>query len=265
MGDQQLFQSLLSAINSSSLSFEQLGFLERCLAVQQGKGWDAATISHEISSCCSFFAAPPRLLIDIGGNRGLYAKEFLARFPGAACHVFEPSSLNVALLRDEFRSHPGVNVVDCALSDVSGVFTLYADEPGSGLGSLTQRRLDHFGIDMKATEDVRVVRFDDYWSANGPPGSEIDYVKIDVEGHELAVLRGFGELARRVKLFQFEFGGTNIDTRTFFSDFWYFFLEQDFSLYRLTPRGLLLIPSYQEAHECFQFTNYIAVNNRFAN
>ena len=50
----------------------------------------------------------------------------------------------------------------------------------------------------------------------------IDFFKIDVEGHEMDVLKGIGDKISNIKLIQFEFGGCNIDTRCFFQDFWYF-------------------------------------------
>ena len=93
--------------------------------------------------------------------------------------------------------------------------------------------------------------------------SILDYVKIDVEGHELDVLEGFGDLIKNVRLIQFEFGGCNIDTRTFFQDFWYYFTEKDFLIFRVTPRGPLLIKNYTEKDEFFLTTNYIALNKNF--
>ncbi|MFM7035533.1 MAG: hypothetical protein ACKOYJ_10210 [Planctomycetia bacterium] len=38
-----------------------------------------------------------------------------------------------------------------------------SNEPGSGLASLTQRNLEHRSIPFNATEQVRVIRFEDYW------------------------------------------------------------------------------------------------------
>ena len=68
---------------------------------------------------------------------------------------------------------------------------------------------------MNEIEEVNLMRFDNYWDEN----KYIDFVKIDVEGHELEVLEGFGNLIKITKLIQFEFGGCNIDTRTFFKIF----------------------------------------------
>ena len=87
---------------------------------------------------------------------------------------------------------------------------------------------------------------------------------MDVEGHELNVLYGFGDLIYKTKLIQFEFGGCNIDTRTFFQYYWYFFLDKNFIIYRITPRGCKLIRNYSEDDEYFNGpTNYIAINKSF--
>lgn len=239
-----------------------LAYLESRLALSQGKGWGAGTIAEEISACSSLLAEKPRLLIDIGGNRGSYTKEFLSRFPGSEVHIFEPSSNNVKLLQDAFRSVVGVEVVEAALSDDFGSLPLYSDVPGSGLASLTRRRLSHFGIEMNETEEVAVMRFDHYWRGVSSPSTVIDCVKIDVEGHEMSVLKGFGDVLGLVKLVQFEFGGCNIDTRTYFQDFWYFFADRGFSLYRISPCGPVLMPNYKEIDEFFSATNFIALNNR---
>jgi hypothetical protein len=61
---------------------------------------------------------------------------------------------------------------------------------------------------------------------------------------------------------QFEFGGCNIDTRTYFKDFWSFFSERGFELHRVSPFGAVKIVGYREADECFTTTNYIAVNKQ---
>jgi hypothetical protein len=82
---------------------------------------------------------------------------------------------------------------------------------------------------------------------------------MDVEGHELEVLQGARRTLEDIRIVQFEFGGSNIDTRTFFQDFWYFFDEIDFQIYRLTPSGPIIVSSYSEQDETFRSTNYFAI------
>jgi len=136
---------------------------------------------------------------------------------------------------------------------------LFSDNPGSGMGSLTKRKLDHFNIAFEKSEAVEIIRFEEYWRENLEKRA-IDLVKIDIEGHELNALRGFGDAINNTKVIQFEFGGCNIDTRTFFQDFWYFFNERNFAIFRITPFGSQYIDKYRESAEFFSTTNFLAVN-----
>ena len=71
-------------------------------------------------------------------------------------------------------------------------------------------------------------------------------------------LHGLGESLNYINVIQFEFGGCNIDTKTFFQDFWYFFEERGFDLFRISPFGLIHITKYRETDEFFVSTNYLA-------
>jgi hypothetical protein len=65
-----------------------------------------------------------------------------------------------------------------------------------------------------------------------------------------------------VKAVQFEFGGTAIDARKYFRDYWNLFKEMDFSIYRYTPGGPMQITQYSEKEERFEYMNYVAVSNK---
>ena len=64
---------------------------------------------------------------------------------------------------------------------------------------------------------------DRYCEAHGV--SRIDLLKCDVEGRELDVFHGVSRIfaAGLIGMATFEFGGGNIDTRTYFQDFLYLF------------------------------------------
>ena len=113
---------------------------------------------------------------------------------------------------------------------------------------------------VENVEEIQTIRFEDYWkkSLSSRP---IDSVKLDIEGFELAALRGFGSALTNTKVIQFEFGGCNLDTRTNFQDFYYLFKELNFKIYRITPLGLQEITRYREMDEVFLTTNFLAVNN----
>jgi FkbM family methyltransferase len=235
-----------------------LFLVERTAAKLLGKGWGSSTVEKEFKSAVSLLSNhTPKLCIDIGGNKGIYTQQILNKFPSCAIVVFEPADSNVKLLNKRFKNYKNVNVEQVAVSNEIGESTLYSNEDGSGLASLTKRRLDHFGIEFENTESIKTVRFENYWKTK-LNSEKIDVCKIDIEGHELDALAGFGDALNHISVIQFEFGGCNIDTRTFFQDFWYFFQEKGFDLYRISPIGLIHIPKYRELDEVFKTTNYLA-------
>jgi FkbM family methyltransferase len=241
--------------------FKLLGRIERAAAHAQGKGYSEVTIEQEVGLLLSVLPVPPRLAIDVGGNVGDYTAELRRQNPNLEIHTFEPSFTNIDRLKSRFESDVLFKLVPFALSDSAGSTTLFSDEPGSGMGSLTQRKLDHFNVAFETKESIKTLRFEDYWYRD-LQSRPIDLVKIDVEGQELTVLKGFGKALRATQAVQFEFGGTDIDSRTFFQDFWYLFKEAGFSIFRFTPFGLHAIAKYSESDECFAFTNFVAVNQR---
>jgi FkbM family methyltransferase len=174
--------------------------------------------------------------------------------------VFEPSPTNVERLQRRFAADAGVHVVASAVADATRQATLYADRAGSGMGSLAARDLRHRGLSFSHRETVSVIRFEDYW-AQHMGRRPLDIVKIDIEGFELAALHGFGDALAATRVLQFEFGGCNIDTRTYFRDFWDSFRTRGFALYRITPFGLHRLKRYRESDEFFSTTNYVARND----
>ena len=114
-------------------------------------------------------------------------------------------------------------------------------------------------MDFNIEEKIKIIRFKDYW--NNEINSEvIDLFKIDVEGHEMDVLKGIDDKISNIKLIQFEFGGCNIDTRSFFQDFWYFFNNHNFKIFRISPLGLIELKKYKEIYEHFCTTNFLCLN-----
>jgi FkbM family methyltransferase len=236
--------------------------MEKIVCDVQGKGY-SASLEQEVDLLFSSIKGRVNVAIDIGGNIGGYTEELLKRNPQLNIHIFEPSQANVEILNSKFINQANVTINPVAVSEKTGAAILFSNSPGSGLGSLSKRRLDHFNINFESTEHISTIKFEEYWE-NELNSAEIDLVKIDVEGHELSVLHGFGAALFATKAIQFEFGGTCIDTRTFFQDFWYFFANKNYQIYRITPFGLQKIDLYSESHECFYYTNFIAVNNLYS-
>lgn len=199
-------------------------------------------------------------LFDVGGHIGEWTASALDLCPTAAVHAFEPSEQHRFLFLQAHGKNPRVKLVPCALSATEGQATLFRDRSVSGLASLTKRKLDHKNIEMNIEETVSMQTLDAYCAANGI--AHIDILKIDVEGHELDVLAGANRMLtnRSVSIVQFEFGGANIDTRTYLRDFFDLFETVGYDLYIIRSGGRLArIDRYREFLEQFVTTNYLAV------
>ena len=257
-------------VNQPKTNYLTAGFMRMAARVEhiaarvQGKGYLSPSVRDEVRFVLDFLRQAPKLAVDIGSNIGKYTAELRRTTPRIEIHAFEPSAVNIKKLVERFKDDGLTNIVPLAVSDNCGVTTLYSDTAGSVLASLAKRRLEHFNTTFDVTEAVKVIRFDEYW-VDRLDKRVLDIVKIDIEGHELSALRGFGDAIEATRVLQFEFGGTNIDTRTYWQDFWYFFREHDFDLYRITPLGVLHLDEYRESDEYFSFVaNFIAANRRFA-
>ncbi|MFN8245330.1 MAG: hypothetical protein U0T56_02965 [Ferruginibacter sp.] len=81
---------------------------------------------------------------------------------------------------------------------------------------------------------------------------------MDVEGHELSCLKGASTMIKNgaIDFIQFEFGGCNIDSRTYLQDFWYL-LHDQYNFYRIVKDGLMPIEQYNERWEIFKNINFL--------
>jgi FkbM family methyltransferase len=204
----------------------------------------------------------PLVIFDVGANQGQFLRVAINSFSHQqpSIHCFEPAKTTFLMLSEWASNLNGVHLNNFGLGTQATQSELYYDEAGSGLASLTMRRLSHHDISFTEHEVVQIKTLDDYCEQASI--SNINLLKIDVEGHELDVLRGGSKLFARkaVQAVMFEFGGCNIDTRTFFQDYWYFFHDTGMQLYRITPGGYLHpIRHYQEALEQMVTTNFVAL------
>ena len=196
------------------------------------------------------------VVVDVGANHGGWARAARGHWPTAAIHAFEPAADTFRTLT-EATADADIICVRAACSNSRGTSELHSVPGMPGLSSLHDRDLSGVDLVMTDVEEVPVTTLADYCHTNGI--ADIDLLKIDVEGHELSVLEGAGELVLegRIAAIQFEFGGTNIDSRTYLRDF-VRLLTPRYSLHRLLVDGLEEL-RYSEQEEIFVATNYLAL------
>lgn len=124
---------------------------------------------------------PDGCAVDVGCHVGTVLEVIAEAAPFGEHYAFEPLPGLAETLRHKF---PSVSVHQVALSDHSGTekFQQVVERPAySGL----HRRLYPSEVTVHEIQ-VEVARMDDIL----PAGSRVDFIKIDVEGGELDVLRG---------------------------------------------------------------------------
>lgn len=203
------------------------------------------------------------VLFDVGANKGEFTKHILDKWKGRKIRlfVFEPSQKTYAMLKDAIPASDSVSLINVGLGDKPEKVELFYDREGSGLASVYPRDLSYHNINFSDHETIELTTLDLFCEQNNI--SSIDFLKLDVEGHELAVLRGGKKMFEegKIKIVQFEFGGCNLDSRSFFRDYFNFF-KKDYDLYRILSNGLRPITSYSERLEIFLSANYLAVRKQ---
>ena len=135
------------------------------------------------------FARKGATVVDIGASWGLFSYH-LARLVGGNGTLFsyEPHPVNKPVLEKLVKARPNVQFRPVAVSDLTGSADLQV--PVFGSRYVTAQSSIAHGFDGQRgvrVEKVTVptVRLDDELG-----GRRADLVKIDVEGHEMSVLRG---------------------------------------------------------------------------
>ena len=129
--------------------------------------------------------------LDLGFNYGWWSWLFLKNIGrDGKVYAWEPNNF---LYENYLAKWPFKNLVgyNYAVSDTNGEqnFYVYSDkETDSALNSL-EKIGDR---EPKKIVKLKTKRLDDWWSENGGPN--IDFIKIDCEGHDLKILQGGKQL-----------------------------------------------------------------------
>ena len=207
----------------------------------------------------------PRLLIDVGGNVGDWSIAARQALPEAEVHAFEIAENTAEIFRRNAAALMDRIVLNVmGLGDREGEISLF-HTPENNTAASTVRNVVDFAVASQGMNQVieiqgRIVTGDIYLREKGI--AHVDLLKIDVEGAEWSVLKGFsGAFAREgIDMVQFEYGALNLSTREFLGDFWKFFTDLGFTVGKLYPEGVAF-KNYDLSDEDFTGPNYIACRN----
>lgn len=217
-------------------------------------GW---AIESEVTVAVSCIDSSEPIVFDVGGNVGDWSQEYRRQVSGGKLYIFEPQATCQTEIRN--KKIPNSELVCSAVGKENSELTLFSSHENDGSASLHERGESFFEVNKYIGTVVQVLSLDDFAAENQI--DSIDYIKFDIEGHELFALEGLKSLlsAGKVKAFSFEFGFGNLNSRTNFRDFWDL-LNANYVISIITPSGKLeVISSYYEDIEFYRgVSNFVA-------
>lgn len=239
-----------------------LNRLEDVILLGLGKGYDAGLENEILGFKKLLVVAPPAgsILLDVGANVGKFTSFWIKNFGDNYIHYcFEPDSSVFIELSANLALHKECRLVNSAIgnSETQSAM-LYFDGLSKSKSSLSKRNIYEQDIDFIESEEVEIIRLDDFFESEIL--TEIFFLKIDVEGHEVPVIESLGTRIKDVRWIQFEYGGTYLDSGYAFRDAHNILVRSNFKIFRLTPRGYEPLPDYSPKDEIPLFTTYLAKN-----
>jgi FkbM family methyltransferase len=228
--------------------------------------WGGATLAHSGEIYALKYAKSKlnttgnAVIFDVGANVGEFAFTAAEIFDRKCIvYSFEPSGFTFNALLDSIRSS---NAADQIKAENFGYGSkkenvkLYSSGKGATIASVYELKTASLEFKKEFIEEIELRTIDDYCTENNI--QRIDYLKVDIEGHEYQALLGAIKMieAKKIKFIQFEFGECHIDSRTFFRDF-YDLLSPHYKFHRIVSDGIREIPYYTTDLEVFDTVNYL--------
>lgn len=117
------------------------------------------------------------ILLDIGANVGLVTEEVLKVKPNITSWLFEPVKKYFEVCEEKFKYSSNVRVLNVGLSDTYRTSEMYVDTFNWGYNQITNREGSSRFLPFSAFARAFNIQ-------------HVDFIKIDVEGHEVEVLEG---------------------------------------------------------------------------
>lgn len=213
------------------------------------------------------YLKPSMVYFDVGANSGYFTKDVLGFVEGCEVHCFEPVPSTFDALTDNLSGKDNVTLNNFGLSSKNTTMTIHMFGEGhsSGMNSVHREDLGpDVGIQKTDSVDVEMQTLDQYVENNSV--SHIDYLKVDVEGDEINVIRGAKESIAKgvIDVIHFEYGATFIHANATLKQVYELLEPNGFSLYRLLPYGKKRVKSFDAVYgvENFQHSNWVAIKDK---
>lgn len=194
------------------------------------------------------------IIFDVGANVGDWSLAAARHFSPASIFAFELDPDTAAVCERSCAMIPAHQTLAFGLSDHRGGIDFYS--LGDCASGSSIERLNYAGASVKRGQ---VTTGDAFCQEHGV--DHIDLLKIDAEGHDLAVLRGFSGLlkAGSIPCIQFEYGITSLGAKVMLRDFYDLLEPLGYRIGRLYRDGVEFKSYDHVEDEGHIMGNYVAV------
>lgn len=194
-----------------------------------------------------------RTVVDVGANVGSWALMAAERLPDATVYALEIVPATFERLRERAAGHPRVRPVNVGLAAHDGRLGIRYEPRASAHATFTEYPHGWTG----ELVECPVTTGDAFLAARGL--ERVDFLKVDVEGAEHLVLRGFADAlgSSRVRFVQFEYGRVNVLTKFLLRDFYELFRGYGYVVGKIFP-DFVDFREYELGDEDFMGPNYLA-------
>lgn len=212
-----------------------------------------------------------KTVFDVGSNVGDWATIAGKLFPSAKIHCFELSKTTFTTLKENLngictvcvwggeREKEQFLLNNFGLADTNGKIK-YKDYGRNFGGNTILLDADYHDSRFSYTLEEGMLHTGEYYTAKNDI-SFIDLLKIDVEGAEHKVLKGFLEMLgkQKIRAIQFEYGYTHGDAKFLMRDFYKLFNSCGYIVGKIRKGRIIFSPWTYKHNDFKSGPNYIAI------
>jgi FkbM family methyltransferase len=231
------------------------------LSAFENEDWDFRRNGEEYLLAAAARVLPGQsLVMDVGAFDGLWARSALRHVADANIHCFEVVGSFGMDLMTLFDGNKRVKVNLFGLWSSQSCMVAHFNPVLPSMTSVVSSVHRYTGNEGLAFE-VKLETGDDYCQRHGI--ERVNYLKIDVEGAEFEVMKGFSRLLRQgnVDLVQFEYGPLTLAAGYSLHDVMVFLAEKGMAVAKIYPRHLEVMDRYYPGLDDFRWGNYVGLSS----
>lgn len=193
---------------------------------------------------------------DVGAHFGTYTDMMLERFENYEGHLFEPTKATYEECISRHGKNEKLIINNAALSEKEGQveYRVYPDDPTrNGIAGVGPE--SHLKYELNS---VPCWTGDKYCQSKNI--THIHLLKIDAEGYDLHVIKGFDEMLTKgqIDIVQFEYNVKHGDTHAMMGDFYAYLESKGYILGPIRQEGVKFEPFEFQLNDFRLGPNYVA-------